>query len=130
RVQTEESRDADRESGFLEWFAHRGVRRSLAEIDEPARERPFALRRADRPARQQNPAVLFRNRRGDELGIEVEHEAAPGAYRVLLPTGWQALAAKRAPAERAEPDRARRQDALRMRGVVFRHCVSLACVRK
>src|SRR6185503_16587699 len=84
---------------------------------EAARERPEAAAGFDRAAREEDPAlVVLRDRGRDQLGIEIEHEAAPRADRLLAVVGRHRLPGERAAAERAEADRGRTERVMSMIG--------------
>src|SRR2546430_8986598 len=104
------SREVHRETRLLERLPHRGVRHGLAEVDEAARERPEPAPGADRPAREQDGAVLLGERGADDLGAQIEDEAAARAHVLLALVGRHRLAARRRPAQRAEAARAPRQE--------------------
>src|SRR5262249_58516931 len=114
RVDVEEAGELDAEPGLFERLALRGVGDRLTEIDEPAGKRPQAPAGIDRAPRQQDSSVLLGNRAGHHLRIEIEDEAAARAHRLLALIGWHCLATERSRAERTEPNRLRREHAVRV----------------
>src|SRR5207244_1286267 len=92
---------------------HCGVAHDIAKVDEAAGERPESAPAIDRPAREENGAVLLGECGADDLRIQIEDEPAARAHVLLPLVRWHRLAGGRRATERAEADRVRSQDARR-----------------
>src|SRR4029453_9485218 len=108
-----------RQPGLLQRLADRGIGHALPEIHEPAGKRPQTVAGVDRATGQKDAAVLLGDGAGDDLRVQVEDEVAEPADRLLAVIRRHGRSLERAPAQGAEPDRRRSEEALAIVG----HCI-------